>query len=457
MSNFAAIILAAGKSTRMKSRKSKLLHTVAGVPVISRVAQTIANSGISKTVVVVSHQKEEILSVVRGIIPQAIGVDQGKPLGTGDAVLKALVKLKNFSGDILIVAGDVPLLGTETIEKFKTLHKNSNSPLTILTMKPEKTFGYGRIIRNDHGVEKIIEQKDLNQDQLDISECNGGIYLVDSDWLNESILKIDNNNSQGEFYLTDLPLFLSSEKSTLSLLVDEEELLGVNTRHHFVLAESIALKRITSFHISNGVSIPFPLEVEIHGDVIVGQDSFIGRNVSLRGNTVIGENCYLDQGAVLTDVLVGSDVLIKPYSVLEKSKVDSHAQIGPFAHLRPNTEVGEKAKVGNFVETKNTKLHSGVKASHLSYLGDAEIGEGSNIGAGTITCNYDGVNKFKTTIEENVFIGSDTQLIAPVTVGKNSYVGTGTTVMKDVKPDSLVINPKTQKTISPWSPPVKKG
>ena len=453
MKSYAALILAAGKSTRMKSDRSKLLHEVAGVPIISRVGDLVARLGCDPAVLVVSHQKDMILDAFGAKFSGALMVDQGVPKGTGHAVMKGMEALDGFAGEVIILAGDVPLLSFETVERFKKVHEESGALLTVMTMEPGNPHGYGRVIRGEHGPERIIEQKDLPPELSHLTECNGGIYIVNGPWLARVIGTIDNNNSQGEFYLTDLLELVPPGGVTASMLVPEQELLGVNTRAHLAQAEAIAQGRIARQLMEEGVTILSPGEVTIHEGVRVGRDTVILRGVALRGATSIGEGCLIDQGCVITDAHIGDGVVIKPYSVIEASRVEETAQVGPFSHLRPHSHLMRGAKVGNFVECKKSTLHEGVKANHLTYLGDAEVGAGTNIGAGTITCNYDGVNKFKTTIGERVFIGSDSQLIAPLEIGDDAYVGTGTTVRSDVPAGSLVVNPKSERVIEQWVPP----
>ncbi|MBU1240731.1 bifunctional UDP-N-acetylglucosamine diphosphorylase/glucosamine-1-phosphate N-acetyltransferase GlmU [Myxococcota bacterium] len=459
MEPFAALVLAAGKSTRMKSQTSKLLHSVAGMPIIQRVARLVGDLGAEKVALVVSHQKEAIFSAFSEHFPGAFMVDQGDPRGTGHAVQKGMEVLVDFPGDVLILAGDVPLLRLDTLRRFVDLHRNSAALLSVMTMEPAEPHGYGRMVRHEQTgrVERIVEQRDLPEHLLGIEECNGGIYLVKGTWLQTQISRLGTDNSQRELYLTDLVEMVPKNEVITTLLVPEEELLGVNTRGHLAQAEAVAQKRLSERHMAGGVTFTSPGTVSLHEMVTIGKDTIIHNGVSLRGTTSVGEACVIDQGSVLTDAVVADHVIIKPYTVVERSTVESRGEIGPFSHLRPHTLVMSGARVGNFVECKKTTLREGVKANHLSYLGDADVGAGSNIGAGTITCNYDGKNKFQTIIEEGVFIGSDSQLIAPVRVGAGAYVGTGTTVFSDVPPGALAVNPKKQHMVGNFIPPKERN
>jgi bifunctional UDP-N-acetylglucosamine pyrophosphorylase / glucosamine-1-phosphate N-acetyltransferase len=454
MKNLAVMVLAAGKSTRMKSEKSKLLHPVLGVSIIGRLSKEIKKLNCKKTVFVVGFQKDEVVKEVKKTISDIISVDQGDPKGTGHAVQKGINPISGFDGNLLIVGGDVPLLTGETLEKLISEHNRLKNNISFLTFIPQNPFGYGRVIRDENSkILEIKEQVDLDENDKKVLECNSGIYVFDSKWVQKSIGSLKTDNNQGEFYLTDLIKLASRDGDIYGMVVSEDEVMGVNTRYQLNIAETIAQNRVVKSLMESGVTIKTPVVIE--ECVVIENDVVIERDVNLCGETSIKSGTIIKQGSILTNVEVHNDCLIKPYSVITDSFIGEAAQIGPFAHLRPGSIVGKKAKVGNFVETKKTILHEGVKASHLTYLGDTEIGKGSNIGAGTITCNYDGVNKFKTTLGENVFVGSDSQLIAPVNIGDNVYIGTGTTVLKDVPSNSLVINPKKQKVISPWEPPVK--
>ncbi|MGM0597211.1 MAG: bifunctional UDP-N-acetylglucosamine diphosphorylase/glucosamine-1-phosphate N-acetyltransferase GlmU [Myxococcota bacterium] len=451
MSKLATIVLAAGKSTRIKSSKSKLLHEIAGEKVITTLSKTLKKLQPDQVVYVVSHQKNKIITEVSHVFNDFDRVDQGEPKGTAHAVKKGLEKLVKFRGDILILAGDVPFLSLSILEKLITRHHLNNSIFSLLSFEPENPHGYGRIIRKNNKAVGIIEQKELKEEDNKIKECNGGIYLIQAQWLRTAIDKIENKNKKQEFYLTDLIYEVPSDSEITIIKTPSEELLGLNTRTHFAQGEKIRKQQLTKKFMDAGVGFINPDEVYLETEVEIGKDTIIEKDVALRGNTVIGKNCRISQGSIISDSIIEDGALIKPYSVIEDSVIGNKAQIGPFSHLRPETVVGNKAKIGNFVETKKTRLGEGVKASHLSYLGDAVIGENSNIGAGTITCNYDGTNKFVTTLGKEVFVGSDSQLIAPVTVGDNAYIGSGTTVMKDVPANTLVVNPKQQKNIAEWN------
>ncbi len=456
MFRYAAMVLAAGRSTRMKSSRSKLLHPVCGVPIIQRLAQTVKGAGIGESVLVVGHQKESILTAYRATLPETVMADQGEPLGTGHAVKRGLEALPTGEREIIILAGDVPLLSAETLIAFIAHHEAQGGLVTVMSMEPQDPFGYGRMIREGERLRGIVEQQDLTPEQHAVRECNGGIYIVNEAFLRETIERIGNHNSQGEFYLTDLVALVPPQQKVATFLVPEEELLGVNTRHQLARAQTIAQERICARLMSQGVTLLDPSSVEIEEGVTVGPDTVLKRGVCLRGESVVGRDCLIDQGAHITDSTIGNGVVVKPYSVLQSATLGEIAEVGPFSHLRPGSELRRGAKVGNFVETKKSLLHEGVKANHLSYLGDAEVGPRSNIGAGTITCNYDGVSKSKTTLGAEVFVGSDSQLIAPVSVGDGAYVGTGTTVFHDVPPGALVVNPKKQRVTTTFIPPKER-
>lgn len=453
MNELSVIILAAGKSTRMKSSRSKLLHEVGGKKVITRVCRAVASLEPACVVAVCSFQADEVFHEVKHVLSNAVMIDQGEPRGTGHAVLKGLEGISESTENILVLAGDIPLIKPETLSELIKKHSESSSEVSFITMMCAEPFGYGRVIRRDSHPVHIMEQADLTTEFEDIKECNSGIYIFRRTFLQKYLESLNTNNAKGEFYLTDLIKKAAEISVVQTTSAPESEVTGVNTRVHFAYAEAQLLKEIVNAHMVNGVGFLFPDEVYIHESVTIGQDSFIEKDVVLKGNTQIGNNVYIGQGAIIVDSVIGDNVEIKPYSVIEASSVGIKSVVGPFARLRPGNDVGENCRIGNFVEMKKVTMERGVKAGHLSYLGDASIGEDSNIGAGTITCNYDGKNKFRTILGKRVFVGSDSQLIAPVTVGDDTYIGTGTTVMEDAEGSSLVINPKTQKVVNPWKPP----
>ena len=454
MYRFASIVLAAGKSTRMKSPRSKLLYEVGGVPIIGRVARVLRDLEIESNVFVVSYQKDEVLAAVRGVLPAAEAVDQGEPRGTGHAVQSALPTLPDWVTDVVVLAGDVPLLRAKSLRDLMDMHARAGSLASFLSFTAEDPHGYGRVLRDGAGeVEYIMEQTECTPEQLKVTECNSGIYVFCRKWLDEAIPLLRSDNQKGEFFLTDLIMLAVDKVRVPTITVPESEVMGVNTQMDLARAKRLALQARVLRFMEEGVCFAQPDTVELHDDVEIAGGAVIEGQVSLRGATVIEACARIGQGSVLEDARVGAHAQILPYTVIESSVVRDGARVGPYSHLRPGSDVGPNAHVGNFVELKKATLAAGVKANHLSYLGDVTIGEASNIGAGTITCNYDGKHKFHTTLGAGVFVGSDSQLVAPVTVGDGAYVGTGTTVLGDVPAGALVINPKSQEIREGWTPP----
>ncbi len=454
MYQFGSIVLAAGKSTRMKSPRSKLLYEVGGIPIVARVARVLRDLDVSSSVFVVSHQKERVFEAVQAVLPDAVAVDQGEPRGTGHAVLCALDAVPGHITDVLVLAGDVPLLRAESLRQLIRMHESKAALASFITFTPEDPQGYGRVLRDGAGeVEYIMEQSECTPEQAAVGECNSGIYAFCMKWLREAIPLLRADNHKGEFYLTDLIMLAADKVSIPTLEIPEAEVMGINTQMELARAQRLSTAERVRRFMEQGVCFIAPESVEIHEDVQLAGGVIIEAQTSLRGNTSVGECTRVGQGCVLENARIGEHVELLPYCVIGDSAVRDHARVGPFAHLRPGSDVGENARVGNFVELKKAELGAGAKANHLSYLGDVTVGEKSNIGAGTITCNYDGKNKFRTTLGRGVFVGSDSQLIAPVTVGDGAYVGSGTTVFDDVPPGALVTNPKTQKIHKNWIPP----
>jgi bifunctional UDP-N-acetylglucosamine pyrophosphorylase / glucosamine-1-phosphate N-acetyltransferase len=453
----SVVILAAGQGTRMKSGLSKVLHRIAGEPLIYYPIALAGELGAGRVVVVLGHQ----LDSVRAAIEERFGKDeveialQEQQLGTAHAVAQAAPMLKDATGAVILVYGDIPLLRRETLEKLRAAWKSGG--LALVTAKLPDPTGYGRIIRGkDGGVARIVEEKDASAAEKKIDEINAGIYCVDAALLREAIARVGNKNAQREFYLTDLAEIAAGRGRVESIQAAAEEVSGINDRVQLAALEKIQQRRLAVALMKSGVTMRDPDRVVLEARVTVGPDTEIGPGVELRGATRIGAGCRIEAGCILTDATIGDGVHIKPYCVVTDSRVGTGAIIGPFAHLRPESDLAEGVHVGNFVETKKTRLGKGSKANHLSYLGDAEIGAGVNVGAGTITCNYDGVAKHKTIIEDGVFIGSDTQLVAPVKVGAGAYVGAGTTITKDVPPRALAISRVPQKHVDDFADRKKK-
>ncbi|MDD2581510.1 MAG: bifunctional UDP-N-acetylglucosamine diphosphorylase/glucosamine-1-phosphate N-acetyltransferase GlmU [Desulfuromonadaceae bacterium] len=452
MKSLASIVLAAGKGTRMKSGLIKVLHPVAGLPMISWPVTAARDAGSDPIVLVIGHQANAVQGAFRGAADIRCAM-QEEQLGTGHAVACALDALSGFRGTVLILCGDTPLLRPETLKNLLAFHLDNSAAVTVLTALMDDPYGYGRIVRDASGrVSRIVEQKDADPEEQEIREINSGIYCMDSDFLFSNINGIGNDNAQGEYYLTDLlALAVRKELTCLALqAVDADEIMGVNDRAQLARAGRILRRRINREHMLNGVTLIDPDHTYIDHGVTIGCDTTIHPGCRIEGGTVIGDGCLIDGNVSISGCRIGDDCHIKAASVLEESELGENVAIGPMAHLRPGTTLGSGVKIGNFVETKKIVMGAGSKASHLTYLGDAEIGRDVNIGCGTITCNYDGVNKHRTVIGDDVFIGSDVQLVAPVTVGRNSLVAAGTTVTTDVPPDSLAISRVPQVNKEGW-------
>ena len=451
------IILAAGLGTRMKSATVKVLHRAAGRPIIDYVVDLATQISDKPPVVIIGHQRE---AVQKWLGDRARYAVQEEQLGTGHAVLQAEKILgKSGARNILILSGDVPLTRAETLQRLIEEHERSKNALTLLTMRLSDPAMYGRIVRDSSGaVVKIVEAKDAGNAEKTIDEVNAGIYVFRSGHLFENLHKLSSHNAQGEYYLTDLlGMLCKSGKRVGAMIVDDPvEALGVNSRSDLATVEGEIQRRVVEKLMRDGVTFRNPATVVIDSMVSIGADTVVYPFVTLEGTTKVGRECVIEPGVHLHNVTVGDHVHLKSGSVAEDAVIEDEATIGPYAHLRPGTQLGKHVKIGNFVETKKAIFGEGAKASHLSYIGDADVGADVNIGAGTITCNYDGVNKHKTIIEDGAFIGSDTQLVAPVRIGRGAYVGAGSTITKDVPPDSLALSRVPQKIIEGWATRKKK-
>ena len=449
--NLDVIILAAGLGTRMKSATIKILHRAAGRPIIDYVLDLAAQVSDRAPVMVIGHQREAVQKAVDNRARFAI---QETQQGTGHAVLQAAKILEREGRRILILSGDVPLTYPETLQQLIDEHDRSQNALTLLTMRPDDPGMYGRIVRDaDGNVTRIVEAKDATHEEKRIGEVNAGIYIFDGEHLFANLRNLSTDNSQGEYYLTDLLAILRDAGHRIGAVVasDPIEALGVNSRAELATVEGEIQRRVVARLMKEGVTFRNPATVVIDSTVSIGNDSVVYPFVTIEGATTIGARCIIEPGVHLINVTVGDDVHLKTGTVAEDAVIEDEAAVGPYAHLRPGTKLGRHVKVGNFVETKKAVFGEGAKASHLSYIGDAEIGAGVNIGAGTITCNYDGVNKFKTVLEDDVFIGSDTQLVAPVRVGRGAYVGAGSTITKDVPAGALALSRTPQRVIEGWA------
>ena len=446
-------ILAAGKGQRMRSALPKVLHQIAGKPLVSHVLDTARAITPTRPVVVFGHGGSRLQ---QALASRPIDwVEQREQLGTGHAVAQALPLLP-ADHLVLILYGDVPLIRRATLEQL--LEASRASGFSLLTAKVSDPVGYGRIVRDPAGrIARIVEQKDAAPDELLISEINSGIMVVKGEYLHRWLPTLGNNNAQGEYYLTDCVLRAVSEGIVVQgvTTTDEMEIAGVNDRSQLAALERVHQGRIAQSLMASGVTLLDPARLDVRGELVSGTDTSIDINVVFEGQVTLGSNVRIGPNCVISNASIGDNVEVLANSVIDGARIGAGARIGPFARIRPETELAEGVHVGNFVEVKKSRLGKHSKANHLAYLGDAEIGNNVNVGAGTITCNYDGAFKHKTVIEDDVFIGSDTQLVAPVTVGRGVTIGAGTTVTENVEPDRLVISRVRQKTISGWKRPAK--
>lgn len=436
--NTYAVILAAGQGTRMKSKLYKVLHPVCGMPMVEHVAQNVGQLGVEKIVTIVGHGAEKVQEQLGAKSEYALQAEQ---LGTAHAVQQAASLIEGKAGTTLVVCGDTPLIRPETMQALLDHHQATNAKATILTAIADNPTGYGRILRSEAGsVERIVEQKDASPEEQLVTEINTGTYCFDNEALFEALKMVSNDNVQGEYYLPDVIEILQKQGETVAAFATDsfEETLGVNDRVALSEAERIMRARITEKHMRAGVSIIDPATTYISAEAEIGADTIIQPNVMIEGATKIGEDCFISSGTTISNSVIGDRTSIRSSHIYD-SKVGEDVAVGPFAHLRPQSDLGNDVKIGNFVEVKKASLGNNSKVSHLSYIGDAEIGANVNVGCGTITVNYDGKNKYLTKIEDDSFIGCNSNLIAPVTIGKGSYVAAGSTISKNVPSDSLAI------------------
>jgi bifunctional UDP-N-acetylglucosamine pyrophosphorylase/glucosamine-1-phosphate N-acetyltransferase len=446
------IILAAGDGTRMKSRLPKVLHPVGGRAMLGHVFDTALSLGPRKIHVVFNPATPEVQDVLAG--SDVEWVVQEQRLGTGHAVQQAMPGIP-ADANVLVLYGDLPLVTTQLLA---SLVEGPEADLKVLTMKPADTSGYGRILRDEQGIiSGIVEEKDASDAQKSIDEVNTGIIAAGAGKLGNWLAGLQNENSQGEYYLTDIFAAASRDGASVSSVEagDPRDLLGANDRVQLAELESHYRRRRAEQLMLAGVQIADPQRIEVRGNVSAGTDINIDINVVLEGEITLGDGVRIGPGCVLRDCTLAAGTRVHAYSVMEGVRTHGPCDIGPFARVRPGTDLGEGSRVGNFVEVKNSSLGEDTKASHLSYLGDSTIGSGVNIGAGTITCNYDGANKHRTVIEDGVFIGSDTQLVAPVTVGKDADIGAGSTITRDAPEGKLTLSRAKQVTIPGWKRPKK--
>jgi len=453
LESIITIILAAGKGTRMKSDLVKVLHPLLGVPMLSYPVELSLNDlKAEKTILVVGHQADKIKEKFKD--PRIHLVLQEEQLGTGHAVLQALPFLQSFKGTVLILCGDVPLVKMETLRSFIDTFWRNESNLSVLTAVVENPSGYGRIIRGPTGwLERIVEEKDGSEEEKLIREINTGIFCIKASFLVDGLKEIGQENTQGEYYLTDLVEIGRKRgmRCSAHMVADPTEVMGINTRADLALANEVLRQEKVMDLMLSGVTALDPKTTYVDKTVEIGKDTILHPNCVLQGKTKIGERCVIESNTRIVDSLIGNEVLVRSNSVMTESKIDDGASIGPFAHLRPLTEIKTKAKIGNFVEVKKSVIGKGTKANHLTYIGDSLVGEEANIGAGTITCNYDGYEKHQTIIGDRVFVGSNVELVAPVKVGSRSSIGAGTTVTKDIPEGALAISRVRQKNIKGWS------
>lgn len=446
---FTSVILAAGMGTRMKSKMPKVLHKVCGKPLSKWVIDASKAAGADKVCAVVGHKAETVKEVLGDVCEFALQAEQK---GTGHAVMQAIDVIKNSKGEVVILNGDTPLITAETINKAIEYHKNNGNQATVITAILDDATGYGRIVRdNDGSVLKIVEQKDASEEEKKINEVNSGMYVFDAQSLVYALDKITPNNAQGEYYLTDtLEILLSAGKKIGGYAIsDNDEIRGINDRVQLNEAEKIMQKRINEYHMRNGVTMRNPESVYIEDGVEIGNDTEICQNVTIKSGTKIGSDCVIGSGSMLDRAVIhdGVDVLS---SVILESEVDEGTHVGPFAYIRPNCHVGKEVKVGDFVELKNSNIDDGTKISHLTYIGDSDVGKRVNFGCGTVMCNYDGKKKYRTTIGDDCFVGCNTNFVSPINVGDGVYIAAGSTITEDIPENSLSIARARQVNKEGW-------
>ena len=450
MANLVAVILAAGKGTRMRSKYPKVLHKVGGKPMLQHVIDAASVAGCDEKVVIVGHEAELVEAMVGSQGKIALQAEQ---LGTGHAVMQTAEALKGFTGTALILCGDTPLLDGEELKKFCEAHKASGAAATVLTAIMDDPFGYGRIVRDANGnVQAIVEQKDATEAQKVIKEINTGIYCMECPLMFDVLATLTNDNAQGEYYLTDVleKLNQAGQKVGGVITEDSDMVMGINSRKQLSVAEGVMRQRILDKLMDSGVTIMDPASTFIEGSVKIGRDTIIYPYTWLEGSTEIGEDCEIGPNARFTNVKVGNDNHLQ-FIYAHDCEVKNHVTAGPYVHLRPDTVISDHVKIGNYVEVKNSNVGEGTKLPHLTYIGDSDIGSGVNMGCGCITVNYDGKKKHRTIIGDNAFVGCNTNLVAPVTVQANTYIGAGSTITKEVPENALGIARAKQKNIEGWA------
>lgn len=440
----------------MKSARPKVIHQVAGQPMLQHVVDTARALDPEQIIVVIGHEADQVRDAMAG--QELSYVEQTEQLGTGHAVMQCHEQL-NQGNDILVLYGDVPLIQQQTLKSL-VAHGAGQNVVSLLSFNAEDPTGYGRIIRTGEGhVTAIVEEKDASDEIRKIHESNSGIVFIQGDEYETLLQQLDNNNAQQEYYLTDVVKHAVAAGHAVGAVISEseEEVLGVNNQHQLAQVEAIYRRRQTERLMEQGAKLVDPDRIDIRGQLSVGKDVVIDANCQFNGNVKLGDGVQIDANCIITDSHIGSGTHLLPMSLIEESLIGSFNTIGPFARIRPQTETGEGAKIGNFVEVKKSRIGKGSKVNHLTYIGDTIMGEDVNIGAGTITCNYDGAYKHQTIIEDDVFVGSDTQLVAPVRIGKGTTVGAGSTITRDTPEDQLSLSRSKQVSIQNWERPRKKS
>jgi bifunctional UDP-N-acetylglucosamine pyrophosphorylase/glucosamine-1-phosphate N-acetyltransferase len=453
--HIGAIILAAGKGTRMKSNKHKVLHEICGKPMVRYILDSLETMGIEQKLMVIGHLGE---TLVESLTDEVTFVQQEEQLGTAHAVMQTEPFLADKKGVTLVLNGDHPLFTDETLRSLVDIHRQTNAAATVLTANLADPTGYGRVIRQEDGsVSRIVEHKDATPEERAVHEINTGTYCFDNEKLFAALKNVTNDNAQGEYYLPDVISILQEQGEIIaaSMMEDEQEAMGVNDRVQLAEAEAYMQQRIVKRHMLNGVTIHKPSTVTIEADVEIDADTEIFPGSLLRGNTKIGSGCVIGPETDLHDVVVADQSKIR-YSVIEDSEIGANVTVGPYAYIRPETSLGENAKVGAFVDLKKAKIGQGTKISHLAYVGDSEVGQNVNIACGVVTVNYDGFSKHKTVIKDGAFIGCNTNLVAPVTVEENGYIAAGSTITEDVPANAFAIARQRQVTKTDYVPKLRK-